>query len=216
MRQNPLSVAEQQTITSTAKIAVSHFIYQLFGKNGMKSFFTQTETEDIVGDTIYKACRSIDGFDPEKGKLSTWIYQIAFRCVLDAYNYKMKRVNISCPMTAISQEDGDEYNASETSKKKSGLCLEMNELLSRNEADTDINFKEFENRIQKKVGKLSDINQRFFEYFAEMGLAPREIAALEGCTPNAAAKRVHDIRQCLKPSLANLAHIYDIHFGKID
>ena len=66
-----------------------------------------------------------------------------------------------------------------------------------------------------KVGKLSDKNQKFFSMLVEEELTPKEMAEREGCTANAASKRIWDIRQALKAAIAETAREFGLFFGKI-
>ena len=62
--------------------------------------------------------------------------------------------------------------------------------------------------------KLSDKNQRFLTMLEE-GYEPRDMAEREGCTPNAAAKRIHDIRKALKAAIAEIAREFDVFSEKL-
>lgn len=91
-----LSPAVQHSIINAANLSVSCFAKAFCDKLGRKHFFTQEDIEDIAGVVILKAWRSYETFDPEKGKIATWIKTIAFNCVKDAIKYKINRLPISC------------------------------------------------------------------------------------------------------------------------
>ena len=94
----PLSAVEQHNLIASANAAVVRFVNLFSDKLGNKRFFSREDIEDMAGDTIMKACRSIDRYDPEKAKMSTWVGRIAVNTVKDAINYKMKRLPISGSM----------------------------------------------------------------------------------------------------------------------
>ena len=129
----------------------------------------------------------------------------------------MKRIGLSDPMFSESSkdDDDDEYNKVETSKFKKGFDTSVWDLVSEYSADKDINGKEFEEEVMGKVGKLSDKNQKFFSMLVEEELTPKEMAEREGCTANAAAKRIWDIRHALKVAIAETVREYGLFFGKI-
>ncbi len=212
-----LSAAEQRAIISTANVAVSVHANSITAKFPNKYFFTKEDIEDLTGEVIYRACRSYDRFDSEKSSLKTWVSRIALNCVKDALDYRMKRIGLSEPMFSESSkdDDDDEYNKAETSKIKKGFDTSVWNLVSEYSADKDINRKEFEEEVMGKVGKLSDKNQKFFSMLVEEELTPKEMAEREGCTANAAAKRIWDIRHALKGSIAETARDFGLFFGKI-
>ena len=210
-----LSAAEQRAIISTANVAVSVHANSITAKLPNKYFFTNEDIEDLAGEVIYRACRSFDSFDSEKSSLKTWVSRIALNCVKDALDYRMKRIGLSEPMFSESSKDDDEYNKVETSEFKKGFDTSVWDLVSEYSADKDINREEFEETVMGEVGKLSDKNQKFFSMLVDEELTPKEMAEREGCTANAAAKRIWDIRHALKTSIAETAREFGLFFGKI-
>lgn len=210
-----ISAAEQRAIISTANVAVSVHVNSFTAKLPNKYFFTKEDIEDLAGEVIYRACRSFDRFDSEKSSLKTWISHIALNCVKDTLDYRMKRIGLSEPMDSESSKDEDEYNRVETADPKKGFDTSVWDLVSEYSADKDIHQKEFEEEIMDKVGKLSDKNQKFFSMLFDEELTPKEMAVREGCSANAAAKRIWDIRQALKASLSETAREFGLFFGKI-
>lgn len=210
-----LSAAEQRTIISSANIAVSVHANSITAKLPNKYFFTKEDIEDLAGEVIYRACRSFDRFDSEKSSLKTWVSRIALNCVKDALDYRMKRIGLSEPMFSESSKDDDEYNKVETSEFNKGFDTSVWNLVSEYSADKDINRKEFEEEVMGKVGKLSDKNQKFFSMLVEEELTPKEMAEREGCTANAASKRIWDIRQALKAAIAETAREFGLFSLKI-
>ena len=210
-----LSAAEQRAIISTANVAVSVHANSITAKLPNKYFFTNEDIEDMAGEVIYRACRSFDRFDSEKSSLKTWVSRIALNCVKDALDYRIKRIGLSEPIFSESSKDDDEYNKVETSEFKKGFDTSVWDLVSEYSADKDINRNEFEETVMGEVGKLSDKNQKFFSMLVDEELTPREMAEREGCTANAAAKRIWDIRHALKTSIAETAREFGLFFGKI-
>ena len=210
-----LSAAEQRAIISTANVAVSVHANSITAKLPNKYFFTKEDIEDLAGEVIYRACRSFDRFDSEKSSLKTWVSRIALNCVKDALDYRMKRIGLSEPMFSESPKDDDKYNKVETSEFKKGFDTSVWDLVSEYSADKDINREEFEETVMGEVGKLSDKNQKFFSMLVDEELTPKEMAEREGCTANAAAKRIWDIRHALKTSIAETAREFGLFFGKI-
>ena len=204
-----ISAAEQQKIISSAHVAVSVFVYSYTNKLGNRRFFTKEDIEDIAGDVIYKACRSYDRYDSEKSSLKTWISHIAFNCVKDATDYRMKRIGLSEPMYSENSKD-DEYNIVDTPDPKKGFNSSVWDLVSEYSADKDINRKEFEEEVMGKVSKLSDKNKKFFSMLVDEKLTPKDMAKREGCTANAAAKRIWDIRHALKTAIAETAREFGL------
>ena len=209
-----ISAEQQNTIISNANIAVARFAKSYADKLGLKRFFTKEDLEDIAGNTIYKACRSFDCFDPSKAKLSTWVSRIAINCVISAVEYKAKRLPISNALYDENSENGDEFSADEFCDSRKGFNPEVWGLLSEYEADKEINRKEFEYSVRKEVSKLSEKNQRF-ERMLEEGDAPRDMALAEGCSADAAAKRVWVIRQTLREPLSEIADEFGISRRKV-
>ncbi len=211
-----ISAAEQRTIISSANIAVSVHTNSITAKLPNKYFFTKEDIEDLAGEVIYRACRSYVRFDSEKSSLKTWVSRIALNCVKDTLDYRMKRIGLSEPMYSESaKEDDDEYNKVETSDSKKGFDTSVWDLMSEYSADKEINQKEFEEEVMGKVGKLSDKNQKFFSMLVDEELTPKEMAEREGCTANAASKRIWDIRQALKAATVGNAREFGLFFGKI-
>ena len=210
-----LTAAEQRAIISTANVAVSVHVNSFTAKLPNKYFFTKEDIEDLAGEVIYKACRSFDRFDSKKSSLKTWVSRIALNCVKDALDYRMKRIGLSEPMFSESSKDDEEYNKAETSDPKKGFDTSVWDLVSEYSADKDINQKEFEEEVMGKVGTLSDKNQKFFSMLFDEELTPKEMAEREGCTANAAAKRIWDIRQALKAFLSETAREFGLFFGNI-
>lgn len=210
-----LSAAEQRAIISTANIAVSVHVNSFTAKLPNKYFFTKEDIEDLAGEVIYRACRSYDRFDSKKSSLKTWISRIALNCVKDALDYRMKRIGLSEPMFSECSKEEDEYNKVESADRKKGFNAAVWDLVSECRADNDIDQKEFEEKVMGNVGMLSDKNQKFFSMLVDEELTPKEMAEREGCTANAAAKRIWDIRHALKTTIAETSREFGLFLDKI-
>jgi len=210
----PISTAQQQTIINNANIAVARFAKSYADKLGLKRLFTKEDIEDIVGNTLYKACRSFGCYNPAKAKLSTWVSRIAVNCVISAVDYKMKRIPISYDMYVEKSESGDEFGVDEFCDERCGFNADVWDMLSEYEADRQLNEKEFEACVRAQCEKLSEKNQRF-ERWLEDGMTPKDMAAQEGCTADAAAKRVWVIRQALKEPISEIADEFGFSCRKL-
>lgn len=199
---------------SSANIAVSVYVNSYARKLGNRHFFTKEDIEDITGEVIFKACRSYDRFDSGKSSLMTWVSRIALNCVKDALDYRMKRIGLSEPMYSARSGD-DEFNKFETADPGKGFDTSVWDLVSEYSTDKDIHQKEFEAVVMGAVGKLSEKNRRFFSMLYDEGLTPKEMAEREGCTADAAAKRIWDIRRILKAAIAETAGEFGIFSVKI-
>ena len=194
-----LSIAEQQSLIFNAEAAVSHFTKAFSHRLG-SYFFSKEDIEDMVQDTLLKAWRSIDSYDPTKGKMSTWVSRIAINCIKDAIDYRVKRIAISDSFYNAAVEDYDGGN----DEDESVLDSKDHPHISEDTADALVERHELEQRISREIGRLNDKNRRFASLMMDE-CAPRHMAAIEGCTPNAAAKRVCDIRKALREALADVA-----------
>ena len=209
-----ISAAQQQSIIDNANFAAARFAKSYTDKLGLRNLFTREDIEDIAGTTICKACRSFGGFNPAKAKLSTWVSKIAANCVIDAVDYKITRRPISGELFVENRESGDEFEADEFCDVRKGFNPEVRDLLSEYDADREVNRKEFESLVRAEISKLSDKNQRF-ERMLEEGDTPKTMALVEGCTADAAAKRVWVIRQTLKEPVSGIADEFGISSRKL-
>jgi len=58
-----------------------------------KTYHRET-AEDLTSHTFLKAFENISRFDPEKGSMSAWLYQIARNLVIDHYRSKKSTVSV--------------------------------------------------------------------------------------------------------------------------
>ena len=196
------------TILNSSRIAVYRLLNERF--SGCRKYFSQEDINDIVSDTVFKACRSFHCFNPDKAQLSTWISRIALNCVKDAIAASIRRQPISCSIFTENPQDGSEYNVEEYFDKQRGFIPEIRAMFSEYDAEKELEQKEFEQQVDSARSELSEKNQRFANWLVQ-GYSPREIAEMEGCTPNAASKRAFDIRKALKEPLSAIADEYEIY-----
>lgn len=187
----------QHNIINNATAAVKSIVISRY-----PTLFTKEEIEDIVGNTNYKACRSIGGYDP-RWALSTWVGKIARNCVITAVDYKMKRLPISAAMV-LEDEQGDEVS-----------CLEFGSYRGDEyEADREITLDEFNDAVEDAASTLSEKDKPFFEMMKDKK-TPKEMAAVAGCSANAAAIRGFRIREALRGPLAAVAKEFGFFCKKL-
>lgn len=171
-----LSRTQQNDIINLANSAVRSRVAKSY-----KGIFSTMDVEDMVGDTIYKACRSIDSFDPSKGKLITWINTIASNCIKDLLDYKFGRGFVSADV----KEDND---------------IER----SFSSADQTCGSKDWESNIDIVYGDLLTIAESFSErdrHYAQMiidELESTEMANATGDTLGAAQAKACRVRKVLR------------------
>ena len=208
-----ISVAQQRDIIKYANLAVAKFSKSRVNSIGFSPrFFTKEDLEDIVGNVIYKACRYFPSFDSSKSELINWVWRIAINCVIDAVDYKIKHRPISYSLYAENSESGEEFNMDEVCDERCGFNPEVWDMLSEYDADRDLNQKELFACMNGLCAKLSVKNQRY-EKWLEEGTSPKEMAAMDGCTPNAVSKRIWVIRQTLSNPAAEIAKEFGIPFN---
>ena len=194
MSKNNITPSEQKNILSSAKTSVEFCVSNYADKTGLKHVFTKEDIEDIVCDTVYKACRSFASFDENKAKLSTWVNRIAVNCVRDAIDYKMKRRNISCELIEENSESGEEFGLDEVCLNSQENHFEGWARVSGETADRELLRKDFEAYVSDSLSGMSERDRKFLEWM-KFGYTAKEMAAMDGCSTNAASKRMWAIRQ---------------------
>ena len=121
--------------------------------------------------------------------------RIAVNCVKDAIDYKVKRLPISGSMYIGSNDEDAECGADEYI-----LNSDLLNAMSENGADSRILQAELRDRICEEVSKMSDKRQRVAQML-NVGYKPREIASVEGGTPQAVSKCIWNIREALRAAL---------------
>ena len=186
--------SEANAIYSIAETAVRICARNYADKTGFNHFFTKEDIEDIVGDTAYRACRSFATFDGGKSKLSTWVNRIAVNTFRDALDYKMKRRYINCELVEENPESGEDHNLDEVCRKSQESHCEGWARMSEDEADKDLLRKDFEAYVSGSLSGMSERDRKFLEWM-KLGYTAKEMAAMDGCSPNAASKKMWMIRQ---------------------
>jgi RNA polymerase sigma-70 factor, ECF subfamily len=80
------------------------YVRKIFNFIYYKTHHKET-AEDLTSDTFTKAFKKMGDFDENKGKFSTWLYQIARNTVIDFYRAKKSYVNIDDVWDLAGQED---------------------------------------------------------------------------------------------------------------
>lgn len=198
MTTDTITAKQQRYIISTENGVVREIATKKFPR-----FFTDTDLEDIAGNAIYKACRSIGSFNPSKGTFYTWLRRIGTNAVLDeAFRKGTKDTTYVEELVRCDDED-DSYVWDRVTYRSNDFT-----------PDKRIESEEFYECWSKCTASLSDKDKRYLDHL-DKGLKPKEIAEIEGCTTSAASMRKFHIQQKLRPSAAKLADEYDIYNSKL-
>ena len=204
MKDLKISAQDGQAIISNATCTVAKFSKHYTSSFGFERFFSKQDIEDITSKAICKACCSFSSFDPKKGTLSTWVTTIAKNCVIDAVDDKIKRIPISYSLTLENGVNGDEFERDEVCYPQSGFNSDITELHRDWDADAACERKEFAEALEMAISSLSERGQRV-ERMSLAGYAPREIAAMEGCTPKAISVLLNKNHKEMRDRLADFA-----------
>ena len=189
-----ISRSEADAINSSARTAVEICVRNYADKTGFKHFFTQEDIEDIANETAYRACRSFATFDGGKSKLSTWVNRIAVNTFRDALNSKMKRRYINCELVEEDSNSGEEYSLDEVRCNPQDSYYDGWTRVSEETADRELLRKDFEAYISDSLPGMSERDRKFYEWM-KLGYTAKEMSAMDGCSPNAASKKMWSIRQ---------------------
>ena len=184
----------QTLIISYANSAVTSIAHKSFSHQ-----LSDTDIEDIVGDTIYKACRSIATYDPSKGKFYTWVHTTAYRCILTYLNKYPPFEDFE-----HTDEEGDVYTISDVIGYRG---YEFS-------ADRDIIASQFKDEWTECTSVLDPIEKKILDYIVA-DVTPKEVAAETGLTPNAASIRMSRVRSQIKDGASKIAREFDIHSDKL-
>ncbi len=204
-----ISSSEEMVIISSARKAVEICVRKYADKTGLKHAFTNEDIEDIIGGTTFRACRSFSTFNKSKAKLSTWVNCIAVNTFRDAIAYKMKRRYINCEFIGENPESGKEFSFDEVHRDLQDSCCEGWTSLSEDSADRHILFDDFEAGLSDLGAGKSERNRQFLKWL-EDGYSTNEMAAMDGCSPNAASRRLWGIRNAIRE---NGAEMFPEEFG---
>ncbi len=191
-----ISPSEEMDIISSARTAVGICVRNYADKTGFKNAFTKEDIEDIIGDTTFRACRSFSTFNKSKAKLSTWVNSIAINTFRNAIDYKMKRRHISCEFVEEDPNSGNEYSLDEVRCNPQDSYFGGWTRVSEETADRELLQKDFEAYVSDSLPDLSERDRKFLEWM-KLGYTASEMSAMDGCSPNAASKRMWTIRQAI-------------------
>ena len=186
--------SEANAIYSSARTAVEICARNYADKTGFKHFFTKEDIEDIANETAYRACRSFATFDGGKSKLTTWVNRIAVNTFRDALDNKMKRRYIDCELVEEDSNSGEEYSLDEVRCNLQDSYYDGWTRVSEETADKELLRKDFEAHLSNSLSGMSERDRKFFEWM-KLGYTAKEMAAMDGCSPNAASKKMWTIRQ---------------------
>lgn len=199
MTAKDLSISEQKQLISLATASVRSYVFTSF-----RGFFSNDDLDDIVGETVYKACQSYNRFDPTVAKLTTWIGRIAINTVISTAKAKTRRANISYPIHTINC-DGEYMDLIE--------ILESPDPYTESDRKTDID--DFVRSVNEIKHTLLNDEERGLLSKIEDGYLPRYIARELGITPNAVSVRKNRIRAKLRTPIRELALEFDVHNNKL-
>ena len=86
-------IATQKGNRAAFSVVYDHFVEPLYRFIYYKTFSKET-AEDLLSDVFMRALEHVDRYDPAKGSLSAWLYQIARNRVIDHYRTKRTTVPI--------------------------------------------------------------------------------------------------------------------------
>ncbi len=198
-----ISPSEERAIITSARTTIEICVRKYADKTGFRHAFTKEDIDDIVSDTTYRACRSFSTFNKSKAKLSTWVNRIAVNTFRDAIVYKMKRRYINCEFIGENQESGKEFSLGEVHRDLQDSSCESWASLSEDSADRHLLFDEFEAGLSDLGSGKSKRNRQFLKWL-EDGYSTNEMAAMDGCSPNAASKRLWGIRNVIREKGAGI------------
>jgi len=138
-------------------------IYREYG-NKVKAYIRSrvnnpSDAEDLASEVFLKVQKKMADYTKEKGAVSTWIYTIAHNTVIDFY--RANKV-----MESIDEEREGELTPSQ--------------LISEDNADSDLLNKETLSELAEAMDELSDEEKMVIVYRYYDGLSLREIADKTG------------------------------------
>ena len=159
---------------------------ETYGKAGGRDLSAE-ELEDLFQDSILKALKYCNRFDPAKAQAKTWANRIAFNAQRDAFREHNKHLARFVRPEALD-EDG-EPDGSFFDEVSDGYA-----------ADREVEGNEAVERIMNAIGSLNE-NYQFIISLQMEGMKPKKMAELIGCTADAAATLLCRARKALKKVL---------------
>ena len=150
---------------------------------------TDVALEDLIQDTIFKALKYWDSYDPAKSKLSTWISRIAKNCYKDASDKEMRRRMMFRSLDARPRKD-DEDSAP------------VREFAANwGEADREAETNEAVDHIEDVIDSLPENQRYILGLHLNEEMKPRQMAEQIGCTANAASLHLCRARKTVRERL---------------
>ncbi len=120
------------------------------------------DAQDATQEIFLKLYRSMAGWDPERARLSTWLYRMAANHAIDCWRVRRRR---------LRSETAGEAGERAVSR--------LHDINPRHAPHHALEEKELVTRIQSRLDSLPRLQRRFFvlRYFS--GMALEEIAAME-------------------------------------
>ena len=169
-------------------------------------FFSKLELEDVAGNAILYACRSISTYNPSKASLYTWLKRIARNTVLTEAGKKSKRACISGRLEDFMPC----FDDNENEYIYDSLAFKSDEP----GPDSEFESKEFNEMWRKKISTMPEKDKVLFNCI-DSGMKPNEIARKEGCTSAAVSMRIFHLKEKLRQPAMALAEEFEIHCDKL-
>lgn len=154
-----------------------------YGKAGGRDLSAE-ELEDLFQDSILKALKYCNRFDPAKAQAKTWANRIAFNAQRDAFREHNKHLARFVRPEALD-EDGEPDGSF------------FDEVSDGYSADREVEGNEAMDRIENAISSLNE-NYQFIISLQLEGLKPKKMAELIGCTADAASTLLCRARKTLK------------------
>lgn len=156
---------------------------ETYGKAGGRDLSVE-ELEDLFQDSILKALKYCNRFDPAKAQAKTWASRIAFNAQRDAFREHNKHLARFVRPEALD-EDGEPDGSF------------FDEVSDGYSADREVEGNEAMDRIENAISSLNE-NYQFIISLQLEGLKPKKMAKLIGCTADAASTLLCRARKALK------------------
>lgn len=156
---------------------------ETYGKAGGRDLSAE-ELEDLFQDSILKALKYCNRFDPAKAQAKTWANRIAFNAQRDAFREHNKHLARFVRPEALD-EDGEPDGSF------------FDEVSDGYSADREVEGNEAMDRIENAISSLNE-NYQFIISLQLEGLKPKKMAELIGCTADAASTLLCRARKALK------------------
>ena len=156
---------------------------ETYGKAGGRDLSAE-ELEDLFQDSILKALKYCNRFDPAKAQAKTWASRIAFNAQRDAFREHNKHLARFVRPEALD-EDGEPDGSF------------FDEVSDGYSADREVEGNEAMDRIENAISSLNE-NYQFIISLQLEGLKPKKMAKLIGCTADAASTLLCRARKALK------------------